>query len=187
MGYRKLEQALNYDYLSEGKDPTYEVDSQDLWYLGLNGELASEIKCSRITLPMLSREKYNWQEELNKALEEAISLRPQRHVNSFGEALIDFSKRHPEDTWFSSKDTRKKLKEAARKEGYYDNGHYKDYHYELDRCGLVLSIPSKLVAMIPAPEYFGVLSINEQYFNFFFFPHQIEVYFVRNYKIAPDA
>lgn len=193
MGQRKLEQVLNYDYLGEGVDPTYDIGSQDLWYLGLAGELAAEIKCSKITLPMLSKEKYNWQDELNKALEEAISLRPQRHVNSFGEAISDFSKRtepHPNYAaiWFSNQETRNKLMEAGAKEGLAKfTGPYKDYHYELDRCGLTLDLPPKIIALVPEPEYFGVLSINEQYFNFFFFPHQIEVYFVRNYQIAPDA
>lgn len=208
MGYRKLEQVLLYDYLQEGADPTYDIDNTpDTWYLGLAGELASEIKCSKITLPMLSKKVYNWEDLLQKAIIEAASLRPQKHVGSFAEAEVDFSKQmagpgFPENepnslvdhTWFASKEFRAALREKVT---YDDHGNYVNgHHYTADRRGLSINLrkgltgaalPPKTVIMVPQPEHFGCLSINEQFFNFFFFPKHLFVYHIKEAKIDSDA
>ncbi len=198
MGYRKLENVLVYDHLKEGDDPTYDWEEPfDTWYLGLAGELASEIKCSKITLPMLSREQYDWQKRLQEALREAISLRPQRHVDNFAGAYRDFSKemfnRGMEDieesytdsyTWFSNSDTRKALRKQIE---YGHHSRYKPYHYEVDRRGLVLKLPPKVIALVPQDDHFGCLAINEQFFNFFFFQDNIHVYYLRELKIDDEA
>lgn len=186
---RELEYILVYDYLKEGMSPQYDIGGDDVWYLGLAGELASEIKCSNILLPMLDRKTYDWKEKLNKALEEAISLRPQRHVDTFAQAWDDLAT-HEKDyevysyTWFANEETRKRLQNQVE---YDERGKYKKNHYYVDRCGLVLDLPPKTVAILPEPEWFGVLSINEKFFNFAFRPKQIQVYHLRNLKIGPDA
>jgi hypothetical protein len=195
MGYRKLDQVLVYDHLKEGADPSYDWDEPfDTWYLGLAGELASEIKCSKITLPMLSRDQHDWQKRLQQALKEAVSLRPQRHVDDFAGAYRDFSKemfnrgvdeQYTDNyTWFANPDTRKALKKQVK---YGHHGHYEPYHYEVDRRGLVMKLPPKVIALVPQDDHFGCLAINEQFFNFFFFQDSIQVYYLKNLKISADA
>lgn len=202
MGYRTIDQVLVYDHLKEGNDPTYDWDEPlDTWYLGLAGELASEVKCSKITLPMLSVEQQNWKKRLKEALKEAISLRPQRHVDNFVHACTEFSKemfnKGIEDgdvqqmaIWFANKDTRKALNEQVK---YGHDGHYLPYHYEVDRQGLELNLPSKVIALVPQNDHFGVLAINDRFFNFLFFQQNIFVYYLRNLEIGsnpilePDA
>ena len=199
MGYRKLDQVLVYDHLKEGDDPTYDWDEPfDTWYLGLAGELASEIKCSKISLPMLSKEQHDWKKRLTESLREAISLRPQKHVNDFAHAMREFSKDMFDrgvdsictdtNTWFANPETRKALRKQVEYEGH---GHYKPYHYEVDRRGLELQLPPKVIAIVPQDDHFGCLAINEQFFNFFFFQDNIHVYYLRELKIGgpllPDA
>jgi hypothetical protein len=200
MGYRKLDQVLIYNHLGEGQDPTYDLENTpDTWYLGLAGELASEIKCRKITLPMLSRKEYDWEDLLQKAIIEAVSLRPQKHVGSFTEACFDFSKQMPEgfekpNVWFASEEFRSTLRKRI---GYDSHGHYLNgYHYIVDRQGLSINLrkgligaalPPKTVILVPHPERFGCLSINEQFFNFFFFPKDLYVYHIRDGKIDADA
>lgn len=196
MGYRKLDQVLVYDHLKEGYDPTYDWDEpNDTWYLGLAGELASEIKCSKISLPMLSRETYNWEKQLTAALKEAASLRPQRHVDNFNHACSEFSKEmfkkglneERPSIWFSNTETRKTLKSQIK---YDKHNHYNNNHYEVDRCYLELDLPQKVIAFVPSSDYFGCLAINEDFFNFFFFQENIQLYYLRELKIGkndPDA
>lgn len=192
MGYRTLDQIIIYDHLLEGSDPTYELDEpQDIWYLGLAGELASEIKCSKITLPMLSREKWNWENELRKALIQAVSIRPHKHVDNFNHALLEFSKEMSDaglseadqqiHCWLANSETRKSLT------SHIDFKNYKLGHYEVDRRGLVIPIPNKIIALTPASEYFGCLSINERFFNFFILPKNMFVYYLKEIKIDANA
>jgi hypothetical protein len=188
---RKLENVLVYDYLGYGLSPRYDLDKDDdVWYLGLAGELASEIKCSQLLLPMLCRETYNWEEKLRSAFLEAASLRPQRHVDTFAHAWQDLATHDKEAceayTWFGNEETLNKLKEQVEfmsKAGYYKNEH----HYAVARCGLMLDLPPKVIAITPEPEYFGLLSINDKFFNFLFRHNKIQAYYLRNLRIGPDA
>jgi len=195
MGYRTLDSVLTYDVLTPGKDPTYDLsyhlEGADVWYLGMAGELASEIKCSKITLPMLSKEEYDWKKELLSALKKAVSYRPQTHVDSFKSAYDHFSKEMSmcvdendyaqfPGVWFGNADTVKVLKSYVE---YEPNGKYKGIHYDVDRCGLVLDLPPRVIAIVPPPEYFGVLAVNEKYFNFLFHQKRICVYHLKDLKI----
>lgn len=193
MGYRILDQVLVWDHLGEGADPTYDLDGGDMWYLGLAGELAAEIKCSKITLPMLSRETFDWKEKLTKALEDAISLRPQKHVDSFDHACSEFSKEMANkgfydtdaqslSTWFSNKETLLAL--VSKVEYVPPNAQYKSNHgYDVSRRGLILDLPPKVIVLAPQPEYLGALGINEKFFNFFFLQKSLFVYYLRELVI----
>lgn len=186
---RKLEDVLVYDHLNDGKSPQYDVGgNDDAWYLGLAGELASEIKCSQILLPMLDRGAYDWEDKLRAALLEAASICPQRHVDSFAQAWPDLAT-HDQDgcesyTWFGNEETINKLHLQIQ---YDENGKYYPFHYAIDRCGLVLDLPPKVIAIATEPQYFGVLCINDNFFNFMFKQNKIQTYYLRNLKIGPDA
>jgi len=188
MGYRKLEHALVYDWLQEGADPSYSFEQQaNVWYLGLAGESASDVKITKITLPMLSRSTYDWQTKLQEVLIEAISLKPQKHVDNFAHAFMDFSTHQyngielSPNLWFASKDT----KQALTKQVKYAGGRYlNDLYYDVDRKGVELDIPNKLIVITPQIEDFGVLSINEDFFNFMFIYDNIQVYRLRDLKIS---
>lgn len=182
---KTLESVLVYDHLKDGEDPLYDMSGDDdVCYLGLAGELATDLKCSRILLPMLNRKTYNLENKLQEALKEAISLRPQRHVKNFTHAWLDFATHDREGLescfWFANEETHNKLKEQVS----YNNGKYNSLHYEADRCGLILDLPPKVIAIIPESDYFGVLSINDKFFNFLFKQNKIQVYFLRNLMIG---
>lgn len=194
MGYRKLDNVLLYDALPPGKDPSYilEVPS-NLWYLGLAGEVASDVKLSKITLPMLSKSTYDWKSKFTELLTEAISLKPQKHVDNFAQAWVDFTKYQyngvelEPNVWFASLETKKTLVKQIKNRGLYQNIHGYDpkiiSEYDVDRRGLELDIPDKVIAILPDPENIGVLCINEDYFNLFFIYDNIQVYRLKDLKI----
>ena len=194
MGHRKLESVLVYDGLKPGDDPSYELDKPaDIWYLGLAGEIAANVKSSKITLPMLSKDEYDWKELLTKAIEEAVSLLPQRHVSCLSEAITDFTKGmydigidDPHESqpaiWLSNKETRGKLCKSIPP---YENTQPVN-NYFVERQGLVADgIAKKIVVLIPEREHFGVLSTNEDYVNFFFIQDMIKVYYLKDLSIDP--
>ena len=159
-----LDDVLDYYPLKHGQDPTWTFyPTEDVFYLGLAGEVASEVKCSSITLPMLSRTKYDWKSLLANTLETIISTRPQRHVKDFEAANVEFSKEmfnygcaQNSELWFGNKHTTESLS---------------------DDRGLVLSLPNKVIAL--ASNNLGHLGINERFFNFILIPKYICVYYVR--------
>lgn len=183
-----IDQVLYYDALPPGKDPTYEFgNAQDIWYLGFTAETASEIKCSRITLPMLSKETFDWKEKFKKSIIEAISLKPQTHIDTFQDAYIDFTKytfswntEFPNE-WFGSQKTIDGLKSQV---SYETAGNYKDVHECVKYKGVELDLPFKLIVFVPKPEDFGVLCINEDFFNFMFIYDNIKVYRLKHLDLS---
>jgi hypothetical protein len=159
-----LDDVLDYYPLESGQDPTWTFfPTEDVFYLGLAGEVASEAKCSSITLPMLSRETYDWKSLLANTIETIISTHPQKHVKDFDTAVMEFSKEmfnygcsQTPELWFGNKHTTESLS---------------------DERGLVLSLPNKVIAL--ASNNLGHLAINERFFNFILIPKYICVYYVR--------
>lgn len=160
-----LDDVLDYYPLKPGHDPTWSFyPPEDVFYLGLAGEVASESKCCSITLPMLSKETYDWKSLLASTLETIICTRPQKHVKDFKAGTVEFSKNMfnygvPQEVgvWFGNQHLYDVLK---------------------DDRGLVLPLPNKVIGMIPSSEYFGHLAINEQFFNFIVFPKYICTYYL---------
>lgn len=198
MGYRRFEDVLVHDMLTHEAGPLYECNDEDIWYLGLAGELASEIKRDKVLLPMLSQDNHANQIALEKALLEAASLRPLRTVANFKEAVWDFSTQTANidlepsvGSWFGDEETVKALKSSVQ---YKPDGHYKSgLHYDADRRGVSINmkkapkgsiIQSKTIIIVPKPEYFGVLSKTDKFFNFLFFPNQIFRYHLKNLEIG---
>lgn len=205
MGYRKLEDVLCINDLKEGDDPTYTIDNpEDVVYLGLAGELAKEFKCSKITLPMLELEQVEnklsnrWEKELQNALQKIIVQKPQKHADSFTHACSEFTKemanvglsedQQDAHIWFCNKETRlaliKQLKFTENGKYYIDK--YED-HYFLDRCCITLDIPNGIICMAPMSELFGVLSRNNKFFNFMFYPKRMVVYKLKELKVSTET
>ncbi len=198
MGYRRFEDVLVHDTLQHGDGPLYECSDEDIWYLGLAGELASEIKCNKVLLPMLSMEQFNWKDELKKALIEAASLRPLRTVQNFKEAVWNFSTQASAidldssvGSWLGDEETVKAIKSSVK---YKSDGHYQSgLHYDADRRGVGIDLKkapkgsilhSKTIIILPSSEYFGVLSKTDKFFNFMFHPHKIFRYHLKNLEIG---
>lgn len=197
MGYRRFEDVLVTDQLNNLMAPWYECGGEDIWYLGLAGELASEIKCEKILLPMLSQEQFDWYNCLEKAFLEAASLRPLRTVANFKEAVWDFSTQADFDLdddfgyWFGDEETVKSLKNSIQ---YKPSGHYlSKLHCYVDRNGVSIDmrkspigsvLQSKTIIIVPRQEYFGVLSKTDKFFNFMFRPNQIFRYHLNNLEIG---
>lgn len=200
MGYRQLEDILVQDQIGN-LAPWYDCDGMDTWYLGLAGELAAEVKCERLLLPMLSQETFDWKDCLEKALLEAALLRPLRTVQNFKEAVWDFSTQvasadlEPNvGSWFGDEETVKSLRLSAK---YKPDGHYKsDLHYDAERKGISVNMKNvpkgsilqpKTIIIIPQPEYFGVLAKDAKFFNFLFHPSKVFRYHLKNVEIGDDA
>lgn len=176
-----------------GALPIYECGGDDIWYLGFAGEQAVEIRCDKITLPMLSLDKFDWKDKLEQSIIEAASLRPLYHVANFQEAVWDFSTRldtvdfKPEDlgVYIGDEKTVKALKSNVE---YQYNGHYKPgLHYDVDRKGIQLAtglpFQPKTIILLPNCENFGILSKNDKFFNFMFKSNMIFRYHLKNLEI----
>jgi hypothetical protein len=191
MGHRTIESVLVHDNLG-GCSPYYEGGDEDIWYLGLAGEQASEVRCCRICLPMLSQEQFDWKAKLEQAIIEAASLRPLYHVENFQEAVWDFSTRFncedfkPEDLgiWIGDEKTVKALKSKVE---YQSNGHYKPgLHYDVDRKNIEikeLPFQPKTIILLPNCEHFGILAKNDKFFNFMFRSSMIFRYHLKTLEI----
>lgn len=194
MSYTTLENLLMNDWLPDGVSPEYLFEQGDTWYLGLAGELACEAMCEKLLLPMLSRDSFKWEVELEKALVEAASLRPQHTVKNFKEAWWHFTTQSNDVdcVWFGSEDVVKELNSQVK---FKNNDYLNDLHYDVDRRGFSLNMRSGLtgVAFSPktivmVPKYdFGVLAKNEKFFNFFFQPNKIFRYHLKDVEIGDDA
>ncbi len=199
MGYKRFEDILTQDKIDDRiAAPWYDCNGEDTWYLGLAGELAAEVKCERLLLPMLSQERFNWKDELEKALIKAASLQPLRTVANFKEAVWNFSTQVKSidldisvGSWFGDAETVNTLKSSVK---YKSDGHYQsELHSDVDRQGVSIDLKkspkgsvlqSKTIIIIPKCEYFGVLATTNEHFNFLFHPNKIFRYHLKNLEIG---
>lgn len=197
-----IEDSLIIDELKIGDDPTYELEHpSDIVYIGLDGVVASEIKCSKITLPMISKDpsgaKYLIPETrhyfpkltIRKTLSRIIASKPKIHVDSFKEAYLLFSRKSdmydyvkPCNKWFGNKEVISSLKNQIVTYDLFD------YNTNLihdiiiqDNCELDLD--EKIIAFVP--DDFGVFvkAIDTNCYNFLLLSNRIFVYYLNKLKI----